>query len=151
MTDEFIDIKRKLSKLPVILQDKIVTKASRAAASLIAKEAKRRVPVDRGLLKRSIGVAKAKKKDTPEGVIRFYVVPKSTVAFSRKVTVAGIKGGGKLKAKVRAFHAHFVEFGTKKMGAKPFLLPAAKAVQPQVMSTFKEKIRSEIEKEVPKL
>ncbi len=149
MTDEFKEVKRVLKQLPPVLQHKVVTAAARAGAQVIAKEARRRVPVRSGLLKRSIGVAKAKKKDTPKDAVRFYVVPKTKVSINRKVSVNGQKG--KLKAKVRAYHGHFVEFGTRKMAARPFLLPAAKAKQAEVVKVFQEKIHEGVEKEVKRL
>jgi len=149
MTDDFKQIKKLLSKLPTTLQQKIVVRATRKAALLIKKEAKNRVPIRTGLLKKSIGIAKAKKKDTPSDITRFYIIPKSVIRFTKKITVNG--QSGKLKAKIYAYHAHFVEFGTKKMTAEPFLLPAAKATKMQVVSTFKEELYGQIEKEIPKI
>ena len=149
MTDEFRDVQRVLTQLPVVLRKKVVTSASRKAAKEIADEAKKRVPVDTGLLQKSIGVAKAKKKDTPEGITRFYTVPKTKVNFSKVVRVNGQKG--KLKARLSSFHSHFIEFGTKNISAKPFLLPAAKAVQPTLVRNFQKNIHDGVEKEVRKL
>lgn len=142
-------VQKVLSKLPAIIQKKVVDKASRASAKVIATEAKKRVARRTGLLARSIGVAKAKPRNTPDGMVRFYVLPKTKVTISRRVVVNGKKG--RLKAKTRVFYGHFLEFGTKKMKAKPFLLPAAKATSSKVVSTFKEKVFEEVEKEVRKL
>jgi len=149
ITDEFKDVQKVLQKLPATLQYKVVVKAARASARVIAKQAKANVPVKSGLLRKSIGVAKAKKSATPKDVVRFYVVPKSKVSISKKVIVGG--RSGKLRAKVRAYHGHFVEFGTKKMKAIPYLLPAAKATRGQVVTTFREKIHEGVEKEVKRL
>jgi len=149
MTDDFAEVKGVLKKLPAILQQKVVTSASRAAAKVIADDAKQRVARRTGLLASSIGVAKAKKRDTPHGVVRFYVIPKTKVVISKRVVVDGKKG--RLRAKTRGYHGHFVEFGTKKMKAQPFLLPAAKANESKVVKVFKEKVFTGVDKELRKL
>ena len=148
MTDEFAEVKRVLKKLPSVIQDKVAVKASRSAATAIAKEARLRVPVRSGLLKRSIGVAKAKKSDTPKGKTRFYVLPKTKVNITKKAIVNG--ASAKLKLKDSAFYGHFLEFGTKHMHSRPFLLPAAKAAEKKAVDAFKKKVHTEVEKELKK-
>jgi len=148
-TDEFKEVQRVLRQLPAVLQHKVVTSAARASARVIAKEAKARVPVRSGLLQRSIGVAKAKKRDTPKDMVRFYVVPKTKVSISKKVLIGG--KNAKLKAKMQSYHGHFVEFGTKNMNAQPYLLPAAEATRAQVVETFQQKIHEGVEKQVKRL
>jgi HK97 gp10 family phage protein len=149
MTDEFKAVQKALSKIPSTLQEKVVVGATRAAARVIANEAKDRVPVKTGLLKKSIGIAKAKRADTPNGVIRFYVVPKSKISIGSKVSVGG--KSGKLKAKVNAYYAHMVEFGTSKMAAHPFLRPAFENSGDKSVKAFQEYALKRTEKELKKL
>lgn len=149
MTNEFAQVQKALEKLPGVLQQKVVIGATRAAAKVIAEEAKENVPVDIGLLKKSISVAKAKKRDTKDGHIKFYVVPKSKILISSKVTVGGKRG--KLKSKVNAYYAHMVEFGTSKMAAHPFLRPAFENSADKSVKAFQEYAINRVEKEVKKL
>jgi len=149
MTDGFREVQQRLGKLPGMIQQKVVVGASRAAAKVIADEARENVSVRSGLLKKSIGVAKAKKKDTKEGHVLFYVVPKSKVSFGAKVTVNG--QSGKLKGKVNAYYAHMVEFGTVNMAAHPFLRPAFENAGNKSVKAFQEYALKRTDKEIAKL
>jgi len=149
ITDEFAEVQRVLTKLPMVIQEKVVVGATRAAAKVVADEAKRRVPVDSGLLKKSIGVAKAKKKDTPKDSVRFYIVPKTKVSITQSQIIRGKKH--KIRVKGKSFHGHFVEFGTKKMKAKPYLWPAAEASKTKAVKAFQDYAILRTEKEVRKL
>jgi HK97 gp10 family phage protein len=149
MTDGFLEVQKALSKLAPTIQEKVVVGATRAAAKVVADEAKSRVPVDTGLLKKSIGVAKAKKKDTPKDVVKFYVVPKSKIKFTTKGTMDG--KAVKVKTNTSAFHAHFIEFGTEKMAARPFLRPAMESTRTEVVTAFQKYALKRVDKEVAKL
>lgn len=72
-------------------------------AGAIRRGAQGRCPVDKGTLKRSIRATVAKKK-----------------------LEATVSAGGKVGG-IDAYYAQFVEFGTKKAKAQPFLFPAARA------------------------
>ncbi len=149
ITDEFLAVQKAIAKLPEVLQQKVVVGATRAAASVIAADAKEKVPVRTGLLKKSIGVAKAKKRDTKNGHVKFYVVPKSKISFTAKVTVDG--QSGKLKGKVNAYYAHMVEFGTSKMAAQPFLRPAYENSADKSIKAFQAYALKRVDKEIAKL
>lgn len=149
MTDSFKEVKKALEKLPAHLQQKVVVGATRAAAKTIQKEAIQNVPVDTGLLKKSIGIAKAKKKDTKDGHVKFYVVPKSKIMFSKKVETSD--GTGKLKVKTHAYYAHMIEFGTSKMAAQPYLRPAFENSAESSVKAFQEYALKRVDKEIGKL
>lgn len=72
-------------------------------SAAIRSDAQGRCPVDKGILKRSVRATVAKKK-----------------------LEATVSAGGKVGAN-DAYYAQFVEFGTKKAKAQPFLFPAARA------------------------
>jgi len=149
MTDEWSEVQQVISKLPDVMKEKVVVGATRAAASTIAKEAKARVPVKTGLLKRSIGIGKAKKSNTPDDVVRYFVLPKTKVNFTKKVLVG--TAAAKMKVKATAFYGHFLEHGTKKMSARPFLVPAAKASETRAVEAFRAYIVKRVPKELERL
>ncbi len=149
MTDEFADIKKKLGQLPGIIQQRVVVGATRAAAKVVADEAKENVPVRTGLLKKSIAVRMVPKRKTADGHVKFYVVPLSKVKGTAKVSVGG--QSGKLKYTTYAYYAHMVEFGTSKMAAQPFLRPAFLNSADKSVKAFQEYALKRIEKEVAKL
>lgn len=148
-TDEFKKVQKVLTKLPAVLQYKVVVGATRAAAVVISKEAKSIVDVDTGLLQKSIGVAKAKKKDQPKDAVRFYILPKTNVRLTQ-THIVGDKTY-KIKAKGKSFHGHFKEFGTKNMDASPFLYPAAQRSDTKAVKAFQDYAILRTEKEVRKL
>lgn len=97
MADELIrggrELAEFLQQLPVKVEKNIMRAALRAGAAVIREEAKANVPVDSGMLKRSLKV---------------------TTNTKRGRVTAKLKVGGKL-----APHAHLVEFGTKPHKIKP--------------------------------
>lgn len=150
MTAEFDAIKKALSKLPSAIQDKVVVGATRAAAKVIADEAKERVPVDTGLLKISIDIAKAKKADTQNGHVKFYVVPKSKIALTAKATLSDGRSA-KVKVKQFAWYAHMVEFGKSHSKPQPFLRPAYENSAEKSVKAFQDYALARVDKEIRKL
>ena len=122
------DVVKKLHKLPVAIADRVLISAIRAAAKPLAQEAKQRVPVDTGRLKKSIGVVKRRSKD--KNIVMFTVAPRKK------------KGG---------WTAHFIEFGTSKMAAKPFMRPAFESKGDEALEMAKKKLRQRVDKEIAKL
>jgi len=149
MTDDFARLKEFLKKLPADIQQQVVKGATRSAANVIAKDARARVPVDTGLLKKSIAVRRAKKNNQKEGHEIYYVVPLTKVKFTAKAKING--QNAKLKATRYNFHAHLVEFGTSKMKAQPFLRPAYEASAESSVEAFKKYANERVEKEAKKL
>jgi len=117
------EVIKNLKKLDEKMQTKIAMGGVRNVAVQIKNEAKLHVPVDSGALRKSLGVAKAKKKDTPDGHSIYYVVPKH------------IKYGS------------MVEFGTSKTPAQPYLRKAIDVLGDSVMDGFRAYITKRIEKE----
>lgn len=98
-TKELIEF---LSNLPLKLEKNILRSALRAGAGVIAKEAKAKVPVGMGNLKKSIRTGSNVRKGGVEAYVR--------------------AGGRKNKSKDKdqsAFYAQFVEFGTAYHPIKP--------------------------------
>lgn len=149
MTDSFAQVQKALGKLPEHLQERVLIGATRAATQVISDEAKHNAPEDTGLLKKSIGVARAKKADTKPQHIKFYAVAKSKIRGTSQIDVGGQKG--KLKYKIHAWYAHMVEFGTSKMAAIPFMRPAYEKSAEKSVSAFQEYALKRTDKEISKL
>ena len=122
------DVLKKLKALPERVQKNVVTGAIRAGAKPIVKEARALVPKDTGTLKKSIGIKKRRSRD--KNIIHFSVAPL-------------VKKGG--------WTAHFVEFGTVKMSAKPFMRPAVEKTVDETIKTAQDYMKKRIDKELAKL
>ena len=117
-----------LDKLPKNIQKNVMVGATRAGAKIVSDEAKRLAPRDTGTLEKSIGITKRKSK---RGQITFSVSPR--------------KGG-----KNDGFYGRFIELGTSKMIARPFLRPALENTPDEVLEASKEYIAKRLPKEVAK-
>ena len=102
--------------------------AVRAGANVVKDEAQARVRVKTGNLKASIGLTKRK---APKGVYVFSVSPRK-----------GTRNDG--------FYGRFIELGTSKMSAKPFLRPAAEAKTQETLEAAKAYIAERLPLEVAK-
>lgn len=98
-------LKKKLESLNRTARGRALRKAAKAGAEEVVKEAKRRVPVDTGRTKR---------------YIRSWTARQRTGEVTESIGVT---------AKTRAHVARFLELGTSKMTARPFLRPAIDEMQ----------------------
>lgn len=120
--------------------EEAIDKLVRATAFKVEREAKQHAPVDTGFLRNSI-----------------YTRTETDSGYAKSATAAGRHGGGAgqtLFAEVAqpaprtayvavgAEYGMYVEFGTSRMPAKPYMLPAVEAVRPQ----FTEAMRRLVEK-----
>lgn len=87
------------------------------------QKGKAKVQVKSGTLKKSIGRKRLKSSQ------------------GETVAEIGISWRG------RAFYGRFLEFGTSKLAAKPFLRPAFDAKKDESLTIFKEKLAANIEKQ----
>jgi len=117
-----------LKTLPLNIQRNVMVGSTRAGAKVVSDEAKRLVPVKQGRLKKTIGIIKRKSK---KGEVIFSISPR--------------KGG-----KNNGFYGRFIELGTSKMIARPFLRPALEKSVDEVLVASKEYIAKRLPKEVAK-
>ncbi len=117
-----------LNTLPQNIQKNVMVGAVRAGANVVRDEARRLAPIDTGNLKKSL-VSIRRKGD--KNTIQFSVTPSK-----------GKPNDG--------WYAHFLEFGTSKMAAQPFLRPAIESRQDEVLQTTKEYIANRLPNEVEK-
>jgi len=134
------ELKRALAALPSKIRRKALTKALRAGAKVVQKAARAAVPVlatpnayrTKGLLKRKISV-RVSKESRRAGDVGVFVNVKPAAKSARGAT-----------NRLDPYYWRFVEFGTKKMTARPFMAPAADAL-PQALAAFEREAVPAIE------
>lgn len=143
------ELVRALRGMPAKIRNRAVRAALRKAARIISADAKSRAPVLRapapfrrpGTVKRRISVRNSKfaRQAGDEGVF-IGVRPLRGRADTRRY--------GKASARNPAdpFYWRFLEFGTKKMGKRPFLGPAAQAKGEEAVRSFLRESLPAIEK-----
>ena len=133
-----------LNTLKRALRSKILRKAVGKAVQPIMKDAKARVPVRHGLLKKAMGFrVRTLRKN---GVVVGIVGPRT--GFRTQV---GVDRNGKPIYGNPTRYAHLVEYGTVRAAAKPFLRPAWSAGRNQAAVTLARVAAEELEKEAAKL
>ncbi|MEH6721294.1 MAG: HK97-gp10 family putative phage morphogenesis protein [Aurantimonas endophytica] len=124
--------KKKLAALPAETRSE-VRKALEKGAEEIVDLMKRSVPIDEGDLRDSIGWTFG--DDVPEGAV---VVAKSgREAVSAAGLAVTIYAGSRA-----AYYARFVEFGTQKMGARPFFFPSFRLGRKRVVNRVNRATRA---------
>lgn len=156
------DMRRALAEIPQVLRKKVLLGALRKAARVVSKEAKAQAPVlagsspyrTRGLVKKRISV-RTSKEARRAGDVGVFVNVKPAAGARYKTTrgsFLGVKTRTRslVKASQRGtkddpFYWRFLEFGTRKMAARPFLRPAADKL-PEALAVFEREVIPQIEK-----
>lgn len=128
------ELQRALDELPMKLEKNLVRGAIRASAKPIADDAKKRVPVLQIPDGRRIA-----------GALRKSIRARG-VNYRGGMLTGGVTAGGSNKAakKGDTFYARFIEFGTAKMAARPFLRPAIARQTPAAIEAFAAYIRERL-------
>lgn len=138
-----------IAELDNKMKDKVLSKALNQALNPIRKDAKfyasvapephtmitksgRKVVVQRGLLRSAIRKRKVPKREMGE--------------LGGHGVAMGIYIGKGTKQKEYPNYWHFVEYGTSKMAAMPFLRPAFNSNQQAAIDAFADKLKSELDK-----
>ena len=111
--------------------------ATSAGAALIRDEAKARAPVDTGEMKRDIQMKRDRESATYRAVYSVYV------RAGKKSRLSG-KARGVDKD---SYYWRFVEFGTCKMAARPFMRPAFEAQKEAAVEAIRDKLAQRIAEE----
>ncbi|NFD96363.1 HK97 gp10 family phage protein [Clostridium botulinum] len=98
---------------------RIENAALKKAGELIVEEAKNNVPFRKGKLKEGLKVSGVRKKN------------------GNKFVLAGIQKGDNSKI----FYGKFLEFGTSKMKARPFMGPAYESKKEEAKEVIKDELR----------
>jgi HK97 gp10 family phage protein len=121
-----------LKELDSRVQKRIARSATAAGARVIASEARARVPVNTGNVKKNIRTANLK-----------------PIQPGLQESAVGVRVKGKTKES--AFYWTFLEFGTAKMPAKPFIRPAFEAKKQEAAERMKEQLQKRIDAEAAKI
>lgn len=105
------DFDKALSKLGGAVNESVLRDVAYTGADIFRDEAQARAPVRKGVLKANV-IVKHLEEDADGGKLQAY-----------KVTVRS----GKFNTEGDAFYWRWVEFGTSKMAARPFMRPAYEA------------------------
>ena len=139
------DLKRAIANLAGDLKRKVVRSALRDAAKPMHKAMVAAAPVLKevhpyrlpGTLKKSILVKASKRFKGKGGEIGVYIAVRK-----RK----GLGGKAGARNPFDPFYWRFVEFGTKKMAAKPFMSPAFNANAQGAIQIFQARLKTRIDK-----
>lgn len=124
------DLQKTLNTLMPREATNVLRRTTYGIATKVRDQVKERAPVQSGALRRSI---KAKRN---RGT-------KTNISSS----VIADKSGGRSG---RGYHWHFLEFGTVKMPAQPFINPTVEAMRPQIPGIYRAEFGRQLEKQLAK-
>jgi HK97 gp10 family phage protein len=127
-------------KLTAEMQNKVARQATGSAAQVVRKLARRNIQtspsIETGSLLDAVIVKKLPASETPP----------FTSAHAVTVRGRGKKSKKTGRRQASAWYAHFIEFGTVRMPAEPFLGPAIRNGAQDALNAMVEKLRTAIEK-----
>lgn len=129
-----------------VLSKKYLRKATFEMARVIADDAKSRVAVRTGTLRDNIAVFKRLSTD----VVSSYVVGVRKIKLNRKMKkvlriLRNSNGGARTSITGDAYYWRFLEFGTAKMSAHPFMRTAFEAQKMNALSQFQVALAAGVE------
>lgn len=146
------ELQMALKDLPNNIAKNVLRGSVNAGASVIKKEAAARAPVYTGSVSQG---------HPPPGTLKRSVYQKAIKELSnltKQTFFVGVRKGKKYQKQGKkgnlsqdAFYARFVEFGTSKMPARPFMRPAFEAKKSAAVEAIKAYLTDRIPKEVAKL
>jgi HK97 gp10 family phage protein len=132
------ELQQSLTQLPANIAKNVLRGAVNAGASVIRKDAQARAPVDTGMLKRALYQKQIRELSSAVQQTFFVGVRQGR---SAKKTKKGV---------INAWYAKFIEFGTSKMAARPFMRPAFEAKKQESVTAIKDYLEKRIPEEVEK-
>jgi HK97 gp10 family phage protein len=143
------ELNEALRALPDRIARNVLRASVSAGAAVIRKEVKARAPVYTGPVQ---------KGHPPPGTLKRAVFQKQARELSsliRQNFIVGVRHGkaraDKKGRTLDAFYWRFVEFGTEKMAARPFMRPAFEAKKNAAVEAIKTYMAERIPREVEKL
>lgn len=125
---------RKLEMTERTVRDRAMRVANNKASNVLAREIRNRTPVGReGALRTSIG-----RRNLKAGELVGGAEVGSLVGPIRKARE--IVRSGQVKRLNQFYKAWFIEFGTKKMSATPFIGPAQDVAFPQMQAAYEQAV-----------
>lgn len=139
-----------LKKLPEGMGEKIIASALRGGAKIIQAEAKSAAPVSQvGFSSKSRQDKRTSTKNTKQGQVTQLLHLRDQIKITTAKTL-----GSETRLKVytgKAFWALFLEFGTSKMAAKPWLRPAFERTKGVALQQIGKDLGKGIENRAKKL
>lgn len=142
------ELSKKLKEMPIKLAKNGLRAAVNAGAEVIRKDAKARVPVKTGNVRKNIY-----KKQIREKSNNFQQTYYVGVKLGRKRKLAPTKlnvrkqrVGQLYDVESSAYYWRFLEFGTSKLPARPFLRPAFDTKKSQAVDAMAKKLKERIDK-----
>lgn len=144
------EIMKTLRQIPYkALSKKERKRALRKAMQPLIAAAQSKAPVMRGRRKATVVLGDGTKLTYyPRNLalsIREIVLPKSPDVFVGPKVMKRRRSGdeyGKTRAKVDAYYAAMIEYGTRNMSAKPYMRPAFESTKGQVMQIAKKEVET---------
>lgn len=141
-----------MRKLSSDVSGRIARAATAAGAGIIKKAAQKNAPVRTGALKGGIVVKRIPASET--GLTSEHIVTVSTRSIKNYVKKSRakrhrIEGFKSYVDLGDFFYAHFIEFGTVKMSARPFLRPAFDANKEAAVKAIRDRIAARLAKVKP--
>lgn len=141
-----------LKELPQRIAKNVLRGAVGAGAAVIRNEARARAPVSTGDVRAG---------HPPPGTLKRAIYQKQIRELSSAVKqtfYVGVRKGKQYRNQGKkgnlsqdAYYAKFVEFGTAKMAARPFMRPAFEAKKGEAVQAIKDYLATRIPEEVDKL
>lgn len=141
--DGFKELAAAMRELPERVAKNALRSAVSSAAAVVRDEAKLRAPVDTGEMKRDIMIKRERDAKGGPMVATYSVYVRS----GKKSRLAGKKRN----VQRDSFYWRFVEYGTAKMPAQPFMRPAFQAKKEAAIDAMREKLDARIQKEATEL
>lgn len=123
-----------IDALAKVASESVLRQAAVAGARVFFDEVRMRAPVN-------LGIYEGKWGRHPPGFLRNNIL----IAFDKDTSVEGLRASYVITWSKEAFYGRFVEFGTSKMAAKPFLRPAYEAKKQAAAQKFSEVIEAKAE------
>lgn len=147
------ELQKALNQLPKEIQGRPLRAAVSAGAKLIVDDVKTRVPVgETGNLKTAVYRYRSR-RNSSTGRETFFVGIRQGKAQFKDTAYNRRKGrvGKTYKTAGEAYYWRFLEFGTAKMQAKPFLRPAFEANKSRAVEVIKDRLGKSIQTQAKKL
>ena len=135
------ELEKRMLAFPDKIARNIIARALSKGAAIIRDEARQIAPRDTGEMARDIMIKKAR-TERGSSLLTFQVF----VRTGKKSRLAGKKRN----VSRDSFYWRFVEFGTAKMAAKPFMRPAFERMKVQAVEAIRDSLADNIEKEAAK-
>ena len=150
--DGLKELQAALKELPERIARNVLRGSVNAGATVIRKEAQARAPVS---------VGPKRQGQSPPGTLKRALYQKQIRELSslvKQTFIVSVRKGKQYRNQGKkgnlsqdAYYARFVEFGTAKMAARPFLRPAFEARKTDAVAAIKAYLERRIPEEVTKL